>query len=418
MLVTPLFNYTQQSHLHTFFWRFTHATPEERGIDDTFVPVSPVNTANAEMIKCVRKALSVEETDPLFMVKVSEASDQYRAKYSAFLASPSGPARSFYVSRCFTASHHYPLGRGSRCFSAYDAVSKSIVLLKDIWRVNKYHPEAETYKRLHQASVPNVADVIAFNDVQGERHVAAVASIKSRKHQHYRIVLGQVGRPLKAFDSTHQLTEAVLDAVCTHRRAYEDAKVLHRDVSMGNIILYQNQGWLIDWEIARCVDEDKGPQVPERMGTWQFLSLRVLDNPAVFHQPRDDLESFVYVLLWIAGRYASPNATPAKRAFFLEQFDYEPLGAAFRKERLLHSGRSSLRFCGVKTAPFLKLLGDLAVWLMEAYNTDGDTQDHMLTYELLIPKLTKALDNEVWRSTYDRAFSFPVGYTDRVTSEE
>ncbi|KAE9400210.1 hypothetical protein BT96DRAFT_919607, partial [Gymnopus androsaceus JB14] len=253
-------------------------------------------------------------------------------------------------------------------------------------QVDEYHPEAETYRKLHQANVPNVLDVIAFDDIKGELH--------SRFHVHYRIVLGQVGRPLKDFESTHQLTCAILDAVRTHQRAYEDAKILHRDVSAGNIIFYQGKGWLIDWELARWVDKDSGARARERTGTWQFLSIRILGNPTVFHEARDDLESFVYVLLWIAGRYASPDSSPEERAFYLEQFDYEPKGASLRKKRLIITGKASLKQSGVKPGVFYDLLADLIERLKEACNVDEAAQEAMLSYTWLVSTLTKKLENE------------------------
>ena len=40
-----------------------------------------------------------------------------------------------------------------------------------------------------------------------------------------------------------------------HSHAFEDAKILHRDISAGNIILTsEGRGLLIDWELAKDVE--------------------------------------------------------------------------------------------------------------------------------------------------------------------
>ena len=49
-----------------------------------------------------------------------------------------------------------------------------------------------------------------------------------------------------------------------HSHAFEVAKLLHRDISMGNIILTnEGRGLLIDWEMAKKVNEI-GRRRPDR----------------------------------------------------------------------------------------------------------------------------------------------------------
>ena len=49
-----------------------------------------------------------------------------------------------------------------------------------------------------------------------------------------------------------------------HSHAFEDAKILHRDISAGNIILTsEGRGLLIDWELAKDVNEG-GSRRPDR----------------------------------------------------------------------------------------------------------------------------------------------------------
>jgi len=49
-----------------------------------------------------------------------------------------------------------------------------------------------------------------------------------------------------------------------HSHAFNFAKLLHRDISAGNIILTdEGKGLLIDWELAKKVDES-GSRRPDR----------------------------------------------------------------------------------------------------------------------------------------------------------
>ena len=52
--------------------------------------------------------------------------------------------------------------------------------------------------------------------------------------------------------------------ITAHLHAYENVKVLYRDISVGNIILTdEGGGLLIDWELVKLVDDDKSRR-PDR----------------------------------------------------------------------------------------------------------------------------------------------------------
>jgi hypothetical protein len=189
--VTSSFDYTSTSFLTTLLWRFSHATPQTRGIDTTYELVHRADARAArEILDAVGRAL--------WQVPVQD--------------------RSFYVSAPFTRSHHYPVGRGTRCFVAVDSVTNQKCLLKDTWRVVGYHPEDEVYTRLHGHGVRNIAHIVAASDV-GEQSCGTyplawhIPSGGLREHQHYRIVLDVVGKSLTQFPSTHALVGYILDTL-------------------------------------------------------------------------------------------------------------------------------------------------------------------------------------------------------------
>ncbi|KAI5120905.1 hypothetical protein M0805_003005, partial [Coniferiporia weirii] len=139
---------------------------------------------------------------------------------------------------------------------------------------------------------------------------------------HYRLVLGIVGRDLLSFRSTKELLTAVMDAMEAHGKAYEDAGILHRDISPGNIMITKDgRGFLIDWDLSKEVDEEKAVR-HGRTGTWQFISAALLqDKRGKKHTYADDLESFLHVLTYVCVRYTASTYTGDDLGNYLAMFD-------------------------------------------------------------------------------------------------
>ncbi|KAF4583340.1 hypothetical protein EYR38_002090 [Pleurotus pulmonarius] len=107
-----------------------------------------------------------------------------------------------------------------------------------------------------------------------------------------------------------ELVTAFEQIVRCHRWVYEEAQILHRDISVKNLMFRRGedgniQGVLNDFDLATPVRElDKGPTSKQRTGTWPYLAIELL-NPSTWLQPprhlyRYDLESFFWVLLTLA----------------------------------------------------------------------------------------------------------------------
>jgi len=105
---------------------------------------------------------------------------------------------------------------------------------------------------------------------------------------------------------------------------YTNHSVLHRDVSYGNILLLPApaHGVLIDFDLAISIDHS-GHSARHRTGTFDFMAADILIGNTN-HTARHDLESFFYVLLWIAIRYSrydgkmSTRRSPYEHIIFLE----------------------------------------------------------------------------------------------------
>ncbi|KAG1856264.1 hypothetical protein C8R48DRAFT_551628, partial [Suillus tomentosus] len=205
------------------------------------------------------------------------------------------------------------VGRWTRACPAFDLLNKKVVMFKDSWRVSlpDVLSEGETYKLLHSHNVSNIANCIAYHDVppsiaQQSTQTAKFGCAKWASphlpltpHILHCLALDIVGEKLTDFESSRQLILAVRDALIAHKEAFELAKVLHRDLSVGNVVIYKGQGYLIDWDLAKLINI-QGPRQTTRTGTWQFMSAYLVEHKYAIHSVKDDLESSFYVVLWMA----------------------------------------------------------------------------------------------------------------------
>ncbi|KAI1792133.1 hypothetical protein LXA43DRAFT_1134855 [Ganoderma leucocontextum] len=164
-----------------------------------------------------------------------------------------------------------------------------------------------------------------------------------RERSHMRFVVAEVGRPLTRFRSTKELATAVRDAMIGHRDAMRRGGILHRDISVGNILIIDDPedheqfcGFIHDFDYSSMsrnvpprdisslsataltqlltADDDDG-QLKERTGTFLFMSDDLLDSPVpVVHDVHHDIHSFYWVLLWVVLRHTAHNMPRTKGA--------------------------------------------------------------------------------------------------------
>jgi hypothetical protein len=218
-----------------------------------------------------------------------------------------------------------------------------------------------------------------------------------------------------------------------HQYACEKASILHRDISIGNIIICSGQGFLIDWELS-CKLSDEEARILERtvrivisdltttdpsQGTWQFLSIKLLRAPAGthLHGIADDLESFIWLLLWIAAKYAAHSFPADDLKDFLTEFDYNPNQQLYTgKDRTVAQDRYAVYRLRLKTLPFQKFLADLMHTLHLLYAEPSAVADlhpglskpeieemtkRLQSHKWMMETIVTALENEQWRDTDD-----------------
>ncbi|OSC98907.1 hypothetical protein PYCCODRAFT_1417048 [Trametes coccinea BRFM310] len=291
-------------------------------------------------------------------------------------------------------------GRGTRGYVALDVKTRRFVFLKDCWRpfYEGVEPEGRYLEMLNAEAAKDrrirVPAVIAHGDVPAQvtftahyaQHRVAEAKKLIRAHRetassttpsssdrsvkrdrdanlhsagdtgggdddhteyrvytHYRIVFKDVCLPFTAIRSSKQLVRSLFHCITTHSVAYTKLRLLHRDISAGNVIirpaLSSNMdengkrtvtwtGILTDWELAKIVPQPDAsgkrkeiPRQPERTGTWQFMcAAYIMKHPYQPVSVADELESFFHVLLFYAVRLLPHNIADVC-LFVTEYFD-------------------------------------------------------------------------------------------------
>ncbi|RPD69389.1 hypothetical protein L226DRAFT_539896 [Lentinus tigrinus ALCF2SS1-7] len=211
------------------------------------------------------------------------------------------------------------VGRGTRGFVAYDLTSQQVVFLKDSWRPDSedIRSEFDNYLLITESKkIKNnlhIPTLLGGGDVKYNGVVQRTRIPTTRYHPfiHFRLILKEVCRRLEDFKNSYQLLRVVTYAFSAHRMVWEACRLLHRDVSAGNILIHNPRdneepdldhvvGLLSDWDLARTEQEitSEGATQQTRSGTWPFMSTRLQRFPEKPHELADDIESFYHVLNW------------------------------------------------------------------------------------------------------------------------
>lgn len=92
-----------------------------------------------------------------------------------------------------------------------------------------------------------------------------------------------------------------------HESLHEKAKILHRDISIGNVLLNdaEDDGFLIDLDLAIKTDRQKASGAPGKTGTKVFMAIGALYGE--YHLNVYDKESFFWLLFWICAHWKGPD---------------------------------------------------------------------------------------------------------------
>ncbi|KKA30700.1 hypothetical protein TD95_005428, partial [Thielaviopsis punctulata] len=179
---------------------------------------------------------------------------------------------------------------------------------------------------------------------------------------HKRAVFRDVGSPIYKEESLSILLESFAQCIKAHKSLL-DAGILHRDISIGNLLINQDRsdpsrlGLLIDLDHAVDINRTSPSGLAVRTGTFLFMSIDILSGHKGFqHSFMDDLESFFWVLFWVC---LDPKSSLVSE---LEQNTRLPTGLATYKQGVivLNSFEGKLRDnCALKYKPLIPCVIEL-----------------------------------------------------------
>ncbi|KAJ7471305.1 hypothetical protein B0H11DRAFT_1378010 [Mycena galericulata] len=193
------------------------------------------------------------------------------------------------------------------CFISERRQWRERIVVEALYAADPEHPPAYAPKLLGAFAAlgpPSLGSSSSVSLSRGNRNANVLGDGPARVPRHLEVMLfasPRDGRNLQDLSAAEfltaaeQLFEAILDAF---RR-----RVLHRDVSINNILLAGNQVLLFDWEIGRLFEELSSVQdiVIGTLDTMSVASLGKLDP-----LPHDDVESAVYVILKVLTQTFEP----------------------------------------------------------------------------------------------------------------
>lgn len=277
--------------LLNFFARLSSLSSEGRGRDPTVIPASPADidafltyakTQTGWVKKAIDDIVGQLPTWPLYKMTCQALAPSDNSM-------PRQPDIELVVGKS-CSDHHDLTGRATRGFIAFRLQPAKLVFVKDYWRpdVACVPLELDAYARLAKHQVRYVATAIGGGDVGDTRPQVTLTQdylphekgeIFHIRRIHYRVVTDTVGHPLHTYDNSRQLVEFVLHAFkgktlsyptscdCLnvnvfvgHMIAFQDAQILHGDVSAGNILIdIYSPGnapvaFLTDWDLCKFTD--------------------------------------------------------------------------------------------------------------------------------------------------------------------
>ncbi|RPB20003.1 hypothetical protein L211DRAFT_578135 [Terfezia boudieri ATCC MYA-4762] len=219
--------------------------------------------------------------------------------------------------------------------------TQSLVAVKYAWRSTHRSSEAAMYLLASSRGVQSLSPILCHAEYEDiSQDVRLRLTTPQGHNRHYtQLVLGTFGKTI--FDPTLtplEVARALLAAVVIHAELFFTGRILHRDLSINNIIALQEPrvvrrsmeasesgrrvftkdtslyGCLIDLDYAVDISPERARpstvQALERTGTYPFIAIQIL-TASEPHRYRHDLESLLYVLLWLCIYPCAPSPDEA-----------------------------------------------------------------------------------------------------------
>ncbi|KAG7095970.1 hypothetical protein E1B28_006653 [Marasmius oreades] len=219
-----------------------------------------------------------------------------------------------------------PFGRCTRRSLAFDPGTGSVHFYKDSQSQNysTILKEAQVYERINDkrriGEVPRgLCTMISGGDVPNTKTIGHEYWEEDWVYGNvrepiqlitHRIVLKEVGASIKAFTNIKTLLTCVADAMEAHTWLVHELRLLHRDISPGNILMEREadehnvrRGYLIDFDHALDLARADPLHPPGRAGTFLFLAAALHldpdDDSQVVQSEKDDRESLFHSIVYL-----------------------------------------------------------------------------------------------------------------------
>ncbi|CAD6501099.1 BgTH12-01353, partial [Blumeria graminis f. sp. triticale] len=287
--------------------------------------------------------------------------------------------------------------RGTTCFETSDKNS----VVKYSWVRTPGKSEIDFLQHAHgiDGVVEYVTADIICTIAEG---VEVPRTPQLRDRELRRIVISPRGHSLRSSKTIMEFLVGIRDAIVAHRRLYVEKKILHGDISDGNIILAtvggKTQGMLIDLDHAEMVDPPPGKDDNLFLtGTIKFMALERLHRASncgetiarTFHH---DLESFFYV--FIVGCITYERGEKSQEVIDLQAWSTENIKSNYDAKELAILGfrRRILDNFSTKFLDFKALAYELRTIL---FGELGDEYSTPEDYEAEYEKIIKAFSNTI-----------------------
>ncbi|KAG7095991.1 hypothetical protein E1B28_006674 [Marasmius oreades] len=317
-IVSERFSYTEEpEHIFDFYHRLAQLDATNRGYDPSIAMVSKeeAGLARAEFKKFSPNAWHGRSQLPH---KLRRTIQQQPFRSVEMLD------RSRYII-CVPVFHpdtYTPFGRCTRRSLAFNPDTGSVHFYKDYQSQNYAATlkEAEVYERINDkrriGEVPRgLCTMISGGDVPNTKTIGheywkeewvygtVIEPIQLITH---RIVLKEVGASIKAFTNIKTLLTCAADAMEAHTWLVHELRLLHRDISPGNILMereadeyHVRRGFLIDFDHALDLTRVDPLHPPGRSGTFLFFAAALFSDSQVVQSEKDDRESLFHSIVYL-----------------------------------------------------------------------------------------------------------------------
>lgn len=231
LYVTHKLNYKEKGEkIAEFFWRYSRMTPTERGHDPTAVRVTHDSKLGQEMKRMAQPPKKIDERD--YIRDMFKQSLDYKWPWwclSVPVVSNEGTPEEVFNRKFLVGKPHFQApgvaGRATRGYVALplnynDEVEGPFVYLKDAWRVAREGREREgsILAELNELKVQSVPTLVCHGDIPGQATISQkiwpayhpdAEDCPLKLHQHYRLVVKEVGKPLDQFKNGFELVYAL-----------------------------------------------------------------------------------------------------------------------------------------------------------------------------------------------------------------